>query len=660
MKKQLIKNFIIITGLVFIVFVAFMISLPETVKAGSYNGRDLALALLKSESYLINSSYIDSDPDPFGHTQAVVLSSLGILQPTDGSTFALLSTGIAGTPIVTTGATNPGDERGTWFGTKYGNPRDSATLTMVLQVPLYMHYLYYDVQFLSAEYPEYIGSKYNDKLTITVNSPSKGSSVYVIDVNSGYFVLDSNSIQGSGFDIFAQSGNPANVDWVDTTPRTPGADAGASNLIPIGGVLHPVSPNEQITVTINIIDVGDNQFDSGAFIDNLRFSGYAKTDIISIKTVKDLNGGEIECNDTLKYSISISNTGSAEQGNNPGNEFEDIIPENSTYVNGSAYCNYGNISYNASQRKIIWNGNIPSETSRILEFKVKINQSLPNGALISNQGKVFWDSDENGINDAIELTDDPYVDDGIDQDADGETDDDDPTIVTVYAFDYPAFVTEDFSDDIPAGKAVQYYLSRKWFETSETYAFGSSFEVAPSYHYSTAQSFKTKLRQSDGPQYWNYTLSSLNGGSMIWWEIWFACGDTSEKYDLYLSLQNGNNQDIAKIKFNYVKKGIKPLDWVLELYYYDPTNGWCRLNTPYYNGYLRNNWYKLRIEKNGTSLIDYTLSMTDIGVVDNKTGGQLGVSFSDFKKVKWSSTTSPDPAVCQMFFWDEHRVGLSY
>jgi len=102
------------------------------------------------------------------------------------------------------------------------------------------------------------------------------------------------------------------------------------------------------------------------------------------------------------------------------------------------------------------------------------------------------------------------------------------------------------------------------------------------------------------------------------------------------------------------------MDWVLELYYYDSVDGWCRLNTPYYEGYLRNNWYKLRIEKNGTSYIDYKLSMTDIGVVDSETGGQLGISFSDFGQVKWISTTDPDPAVCPMFFWDEHSIGLTY
>lgn len=655
MKKQFFKNFMIITILTFIIALTFTIIISEKVNALSYDGRDLALAILKNESTLVSSSYIDTDQ--IGHRQAIVLSSLGTMQPTDGQTFALISTGIAGTSIVTTGGTNPGDERGTWFSSKYGNPRDSATLTMVLQVPMFMHYLYYDAQFFSAEYPEYVGSKYNDKLTITVNSPSKGKSIFIFDVNSGYFVLNSYGILGTGFDIFAQSGKPADADIVDTQPRTPGADAGASSLI-IGGA--EVSPTELITVTIKIEDVGDNQFDSAAFIDNLRFSGYAKTDIIAKKDVFDLNGGEVECNDILRYVITISNTGTANQNNNPGNEFEDYIPENTTYISGSAYSQYGTIAYDSIENKITWNGNIPKESSIILEFKVKINENLTNGQIISNQGKVYWDKDENGTNEAVELTDDIYTDDGIDQDGDGETDDDDPTNVIVFAFDNPAYVTEDFSDDTPGENAIQYYLGRKWFETNNETTSNSCFEVARYYYYSTTQSFKTKLRNSNGPQYWNYSLSILNNAEMIWWEIWFACGDTSENYSFNLNLQNINSQDIAKIKFEYVNNGSKPSDWLLELYFWDPVNGWTQLRSNYLDGYLRNNWYKLRIEKNGTNLIDYTLSRANRGIIDFKTGQKLSASFSNFARVKWESTTIPDPKVCPIFFWDEHSIGLNY
>ena len=659
MKNNIYKNIAVVFAICLLLSNIFIIMPSEKVNAGSYNGQDLALAILANASWLVSSSYTDTDE--YGHRQAAVLSSKGTLHPTHGNSFALLSTGIAGTNIITTYAASPGDERGTWFdGGMKSYPRDESTLTMTLQVPPFMHYLYYDVQFLSAEYPEYVGTQYNDKLTITVNSPSKGSSHYIFDVNSGYFVLNSNGITGTGFDIFARSGTPDGVDMVDRTPRAGKADAGASDLIPIGGMAHPVSPNEQITVTIDIKDAGDNLFDSGAFIDNLMFSGWAKTEIVARKTYEDLNGAVIECGDTIKYTVTISNTGEANQNNNPGNEFEDFIPEHTTYVDGSITATSGTINYNAVDKKITWNGGIPAESAVSLTFQVIIDQDLENSTIISNQGSVFWDSNEDGTNYATELTDNPFIDDGIDQDHDGDTNDDDPTNFTVLIIEPPSSLTEDFDfpDDHAGGKASQSDdYGHKWFETSER-SSDSIFEVACCYYYSsTNQSFKTKLRSSGSPQYWYYNLSELQS-DLEWWEVWFACGDASEEYNLYLNFENSNQQDIAKIKFEYVHEGNNsPIDWVLECYYWDPSSGWMQLYSDYVGGYLRNDWYKLRIEKNGANYINYSLFRSDTGLVDSAISNQLTASFSDFSRVKWSS--DKNPVVCPMFFWDDHTIGLT-
>ncbi|MDH7517297.1 MAG: choice-of-anchor L domain-containing protein [Candidatus Thermoplasmatota archaeon] len=649
MRKAFNKKIWLITTTIILLSNLFIVYQTEKVSAGSYDGRDLALAILSNQSVLVSSSY--SDKDLSDHRQGKVLSSLGIMAPTNGQTFALLSTGIAGAVPVTTNTVNPGEERGSWFaGGKYGSPRDQATLTMTLKVPPYMHYLYYDVQFFSVEVPEYKGSQYNDKFTATVNSPSKGITTYVIDINSGDFVLNSRDIPGTGFDVFATSGNPDGVDWVDTTPRTPGADGGATALITRE---NPVSPHEEIIVTFDIIDVGDNQFDSAVFIDNLVFSGFAKTELIARKIAQDVNGGYLECGDTIRYTITISNIGTANQGDNPGNEFEDDIPINTTYVPGSATATSGTISY--SNGKIIWNGGIPAQSSVALTFNVTVNQSLINGTIISNQGTIYWDSNEDGTNDATELTDDPAVDDGIDQDGDGETGDDDPTRVIVFAFEPPSVVTEDFSDDTPSGKASQSYYGRLWFETDKGKT-GSVFEVAPSYHYSTAKSFKTKIRSSGGKRYWNYTLSQLNS-DMIWWEAWFACGNTSEVSDMYLDFKNTAGDNIARIKFEYVHEGTsKPTDWVLKLYYMDPSSGWISLDSDFQGGYLYNGWYKIRIEKNGENNIKYYLYRSGVGLVRSKTAGRLSAPFSNFARVEWYNTKNP--VVCPMFFWDEHRVGL--
>lgn len=656
MRKMIFfRKIVTIFEMLILIFAVFSICSINIVYAGSYDGQDLALAILSNTSWLVDSSY--SDTDAVGHRQGIVLSSLGNMLPTHGSTFALFSTGIAGNVPVTTNGVNPGDERGSWFsGGEFGYPRDEVTLTMTLNVPAFMHYVYYDVQFFSAEYPEYVGTQYNDKLTITVDSPSEGSSEYIFDVNSGYFVLDSSGLTGTGFDVYAQSGLPDGVDWIDTVYRNPGADAGASDLIPIGGVSHPVSPFEQITVTIDIIDSGDNLFDSAAFIDNLMFSGYAKTEIIARKTAFDLNGGDLERNDILRYTVTISNTGTANQNDNPGNEFEDIITENVTYIGGSVTATSGTIDYLSVEDKIIWNGEVLAESSVSITFEVIVNSTLNNGALISNQGNVYWDSNEDGINDEIELTDDPHYDDGIDTDGDGDTDDDDPTNLYVVAFEPPSEVIEDFSDDITGEKATQSYFGREWFETSEG-EIGSIFKVASGYYYSTEKSFKTKIRYSGSPQYWNYNLSNLESDIKTW-EICFKCGNASENSSLNLDFKNNDDNDIAKIKFIYKQMGtVPPLDWVLELYYWSPNmDGWVQLNTDT-EGYLYNNWYKLVIEANGQNFINYSLYKNIDILVDFKNDVKLGPSFSDLKCVKWSNNMNP--IVCPMFFWDEHRIKLT-
>lgn len=648
------KNNMLIICFLFLVLMVTICFLTQNVHAGSYDGSDLAYAILTNQSVLVDSSYNDNDNS--GTRQATVLSSLGIMQPTDGTTFALLSTGIAGSNPVTTNAENPGDERGTWFRNKHGAPRDSATLTMTLLVPDGMHYLYYDVQFFTTEFPEFIGPQYNDKLTVTVNSPSKGISEYVLDVNSGYFVLDSDDLTGTGFEIYAGSGNPVDVDWVQTTPRTPGADAGATDLVTIGGLTHPVSPAEIVEISITIIDGGDSMFDSAAFIDNMMFAGYAKTNMIARKTVSDLNGNGFESNDTIKYSITLSNTGNADQMDNPGNEFEDTLPENISYAPNSLTATSGSISFLENLNKIIWNGSVPAESSVLITFEVTIDQGVLSNTCISNQGTLRWDSNGDGENDRTEYTDDPFSDDGIDDDGDGYTGDDDPTVFYVSTFEPPAFVTEDFSDDYNNNKASQLYQYKKWFETTELNSKGTGcFSVVSQYYHLNENAFKIQLRNDSGPLYWHYYFSNLYS-DISSWEISFKCGNASESSDLSMTFKNELNQTIAGIKFDYTHDGSKPQDWLLELDYLSGMrNRWIHFNT-FTEGYLYNGWYRLKIERFGDNNIKYYLYKNDNQLIDYKVETTIDAPFSNLNYIEF--TNSKNPIVCPMYFFDNQKIGL--
>ncbi|MBS3748962.1 MAG: DUF11 domain-containing protein [Candidatus Thermoplasmatota archaeon] len=625
-----------ISALITVVTLIIIILPSNQLIADSSFSDTLSEAVLSDPSCLVSSSY--SDTDEYGNRQAALLSGLGTMNATDGDSFVLLSTGIAGSYPATSDAENPGSERGSWFkGGQY--PRNSwfnqiydrSTLSMDLIVPDDMNYLYYDMQFFSTEYPEYVGTYYNDKFTVTVDSPSKGQSSYVTDVNNGHFVLDSHFLTGTGFDIFSQEGDPDQVDMVDTTPRTPGADAGATALHTEGG--HPVSPNEQVTITFEIQDVYDNQFDSTAFIDNIMFAKYARPVLETSKKVEDITGGEVEINDTLEYTITISNTGVIDQPNDANtNELEDFIPENTEYIQDSATTTSGEISYSSSEEKIIWNGDIPADTSIAITFKVKITDQ-PSNNVISNQADVYWDKNNDGENEELLQTNWANI--------------------SIYGTS-PVSVTETFADDDVGNSANETYNGNEWFTTLKDEGGSCNFEVSDAFEFDTNNSFKTKVRKDSDPLYWYYYPENLGSSDISAWEIWFYCGNVSKESkdsDLILEFQDDATDIIAKISIEYDHISNNLLGWAPKLMV---GVGEYQLNSIYSGGYLFNGWYHLRIEQNETEGTDYILSQanqdsTKVTITDQ--------SFAGLNRIYWSSTD--DAIICPMFFWDDHIIELS-
>lgn len=638
MKNKKIKSLSISILLLLTIVISSPLVLQSS--ANPQKAYNLTMAILTDSSTYISSSYTDTDPQ--GTRQGAVISTPKGSFPTHGSQFIILSTGIAGTPICTTDALDPGTERGTYFNGRYNLPRDKATLTITLQVPLFMHQIAYDVQFLTSEYPEYLNSQYNDKFTATVNSPSMGTSVYIIDVNGGDFVLDSNDITGTGFDIYAVSGNA--YESVNIVTRTPNnaPDGGATALVTRQ---HPVSPGEIITITFDIVDTGDNQFDSAVFIDNLHFTDEKRTEMIGRKTALDLNGGEVECGDEIKYTITLSNIGTKAQLDLDGPEFVDHIPQNTTYVPDSVTATSGTAEYLANENKIIWNGAIHSESSVKIEFNVIIDQGLPNGAEIFNQGIIYWDKNSTGQNTHIELTDDPTVP-GNHQ----------PTILYVYVPTVPHKVIEFFSDQ-PGGKAVESFEDTQWFETSTTDDVGI-FSVAKTYHYQRFRSFKTKLRAVTPTQYWNYNLLPLHA-QVSSWEVMFTCGNTTEPYILYLDFQSRHNQTVARLKFDYQSDIIDGIvDYHPTLSYMNNQGQWITIKSedPADKGFLYNDWYTLNITREPNGLMRYQLHKQNQLFATKTDTAYSATSFSQLSKIAWY--TLDDPIVCPMLFFDEHILYL--
>ncbi len=124
---------------------------------------------------------------------------------------------------------------------------------------------------------------------------------------------------------------------------------------------------------------------------------------VAIKSVSDVNGGNLEPGDTLEYTIVLRNTSGFDA---PGLVFEDPIPAHTVYLAGSVSSPAASTVVSTTPTLRITGINVPARSQVIVTFRVQVNNPLPAGVtLISNQGRVFFDSNGDGINDSSQTTD---------------------------------------------------------------------------------------------------------------------------------------------------------------------------------------------------------------------------------------------------------------
>lgn len=120
---------------------------------------------------------------------------------------------------------------------------------------------------------------------------------------------------------------------------------------------------------------------------------------------KSIGGGHQHPEGSLvTYSIVLSNSGSIAQGDNPGNEFTDVLPSGLTLI--SATATSGTALANVPTNTVTWNGSIVGGGSVTITIQAAVNNGT-SGTTISNSATVSFDSDANGTNDTTRTSDDP-------------------------------------------------------------------------------------------------------------------------------------------------------------------------------------------------------------------------------------------------------------
>jgi trimeric autotransporter adhesin len=210
--------------------------------------KKLALAMGVAESDLASSSLSNSLVG-----KALVTGRLGRYFPTEGDSFAILSTGRARQSA----APNRTGSRTTVLGgTNNSKGWDMVRLSLTLNRPAAAQCLSFDFAFYSEEFPEGAGLPaypYNDTFT----AESGGTSL----------TIAGNQVTAPRNFAFLPSGQPVSATTADLQPNTLTTYDGGTQLM---RALTPVS-GQQVELVFTIQDIGDSKFDSSVFLDNVRW-----------------------------------------------------------------------------------------------------------------------------------------------------------------------------------------------------------------------------------------------------------------------------------------------------------------------------------------------------------------------------------------------------
>ncbi|MDQ7910118.1 Ig-like domain-containing protein [Phytohabitans sp. ZYX-F-186] len=191
---------------------------------------------------------------PIGMPHAIGDSPLAGF-PTDGDTYAILTTGdanLAGQPPQGNFASV--DDQGP--NVRGDTDFDVTVLRIDFVVPTVLNCVHFDFKFLSDEFPEYVGSPYND--------------AFIAELDSSTWTTSGSTISAPNNFAFDPTGAPVTINTTGATTMQPqfAADTaydGATPLLTAGTLVSP-GPH---SLFLSIFDQGDTVYDSAAFVDNL-------------------------------------------------------------------------------------------------------------------------------------------------------------------------------------------------------------------------------------------------------------------------------------------------------------------------------------------------------------------------------------------------------
>ena len=223
---------------------------------GTNNAATLAGAL---STVPVTGSSLDQTPTVPPYPNATSDSALSGF-PTNGPTFTILTTGNSAL------ADQPNDSESDGASGGYNSPNrgdanDPTTLGVSFNVPAGSNCLNFDYKFFSEEFPEFVGSSFNDRFIAELDQTN-----WIAAGSSSTSPLD-----------FAAKGTQVSINSIGPTAVSSANAAGTTYDSASAQVTTktPVTPGAH-TLYLSIFDASDHIYDSAVFVDNLRFTNEDK------------------------------------------------------------------------------------------------------------------------------------------------------------------------------------------------------------------------------------------------------------------------------------------------------------------------------------------------------------------------------------------------
>ena len=239
--------------------------------------------------------------------------------PTASSSYSILTTGEAAL------ADDPNLSEGS--GVDLGGPSvrgdsdfDVTILKIDLEVPANRNCLTFDFRFLSEEFPEFVGSSFND--------------AFIAELDNSTWSTSGSQITAPNNFAFDSTGNVISINTAGFSD-TEAAGTTYDGATPLLSASTPITAGAH-SLYLSIFDQGDGILDSAALLDNLILgttaAGGCQTGATPLSTAKTADSATTPAGGSNGYTITISNTSSSAV---TLDSIFDVLPAGFAYIDGT-------------------------------------------------------------------------------------------------------------------------------------------------------------------------------------------------------------------------------------------------------------------------------------------------------------------------------------